>query len=495
MSGATPLRAGYQKLLEDARAARFDVIVAEALDRLSRDQEDIAGLYKQLCFADIKLITLAEGEISELHVGLKGTMNALFLKDLAAKTRRGLEGRVRQGRSGGGLCYGYDVVKEVDGNGEAVHGGRRINEGEARVVRRIFAAFAAGKSPRAIARELNAERLPGPGGRHWSDTTIRGHHVRRTGILRNDLYVGSLVWNRQRFIKDPATGKRVARMNPESEWIVHDVPHLRIVDQDVWEKARARFDAIRQSPSVKKVRETRFWEQRRAKHLLTGIATCGVCGGKLASVGRDYLACGVARRQGICHNRRGIQRGALEGIILDALKSRLMQPDLVEEFIASFHAEANRLNHTRELQLQAKGKELEDVARKLDGLIDAIAEGLRSDGLQAKLESLERRKRDLEGELAEAPPPAPRFHPNLAELYRRKVEKLHEALSEPSIRQEAVEILRSLIDVVVLKPVDRGFEIELVGDITKMIELPEGSSDLRSHASSVKVVAGARNRL
>ena len=80
--------------------------MAEALDRLSRDQEDVAALYKQLSFSGIKLITLAEGEINELHVGLKGTMNALFLKDLAQKTRRGLEGRVRQGKSGGGLCYG-----------------------------------------------------------------------------------------------------------------------------------------------------------------------------------------------------------------------------------------------------------------------------------------------------------------------------------------------------------------------------------------------------
>ncbi len=77
-----------------------------------------------------------------------------------------------------------------------------------------------------------------------------------------------------------------------------------------------------------------------------------------------------------------------------------------------------------------------------------------SDGLQARLEGLERRKRDLEAELAEAPPPAPRFHLNLTELYRRKVERLHEALSEPSTRQEAVEILRSLIDAVVLKPVE-----------------------------------------
>src|SRR5215831_20028866 len=129
-------------MLEDARAGRFEVLVAEALDRLSRDQENIAGLFKQLSFAGVTLITLSEGEIGELHVGLKGTMNALFLKDLAQKTRRGLEGRVRQGKSGGGLCFGYDVVRKFDAHGAPVAGGRTINDAEAAVVRRIFAEYA-----------------------------------------------------------------------------------------------------------------------------------------------------------------------------------------------------------------------------------------------------------------------------------------------------------------------------------------------------------------
>ena len=159
VSGASALRPAYQALLEDARRGDFGVVVAEALDRLSRDQEDIAGLLKRLRFAGVRLFTLAEGEIGELHIGLKGTMNALFLKDLAAKTRRGLEGRVRAGRSGGGLCYGYDVVREHDARGEPIHGGRKINEAEAAVVSRIFTEFAAGKSPRAIAHGLNAERI------------------------------------------------------------------------------------------------------------------------------------------------------------------------------------------------------------------------------------------------------------------------------------------------------------------------------------------------
>ena len=172
VSGASALRPAYQALLEDARQGEFDIVVAEALDRLSRDQEDVAGLLKRLRFAGVRLFTLAEGEVGELHVGLKGTMNALFLKDLAAKTRRGLEGRVRAGRSGGGLCYGYDVVAATaSAAGEDTRGNRRLNEAEVAIVRRIFSEFAVGRSPRTIASSLNAEQVPGPNGAAWGPST------------------------------------------------------------------------------------------------------------------------------------------------------------------------------------------------------------------------------------------------------------------------------------------------------------------------------------
>jgi DNA invertase Pin-like site-specific DNA recombinase len=102
ISGASiTLRPGIQSLLQDAQAGKFEIVLAEALDRISRDQADVAILFKHLTFARVRIITLAEGEISELHVGLKGTMNALFLKDLAAKTHRGLRGRVEKGKAGG----------------------------------------------------------------------------------------------------------------------------------------------------------------------------------------------------------------------------------------------------------------------------------------------------------------------------------------------------------------------------------------------------------
>ena len=442
ISGASVLRPAYQALLEGARNNAFDVIVAEGLDRLSRDQEDVAGLYKQLTFAGVKLVTLAEGEVNELHVGLKGTMNALFLKDLAQKTRRGLEGRVRQGKSGGGLSYGYDVVRETDAAGNPVAGGRRINEAEADVVRRIFALFASGQSPRAIARTLNGEGAPGPRGRAWSDTTIRGHATRRTGILRNDLYIGRLIWNKQRYVKDPRTGRRLARPNPSDQWIGQDVPDLRILDDDLWIRVQQRLDGIRNSQSVTKARETRFWEHRRPRHLLTGLVTCGVCGGRYASTGRDYIGCGRARRQGNCGNTKNLKRGVLDGLVVDALRQRLMEPELVKEFIAEFHRETNRLNATQDLHLALQRKELTDVTKKLDGLIAAIAEGFRSDELQNTVSELEARKRKIEASLKDASSPAPILHPNLSELYRRKVEGLRESLDDPAIRQEAIELLR-----------------------------------------------------
>ena len=223
VSGATLLRAGFQALMRDALNRRFDVVLAESLDRFSRDQEDTAGLFKRLTFAGVNIVTLAEGDITHLHIGFKGTMNALFLKDLAEKTHRGLRGRVEDGKSAGGLCYGYRVVKALNA-GTVTTGEREIDPEQAAVVERIFRDFVAGVSPEAIVKALNREGVAGPFGGSWSPSTIHGNAKRGTGILNNELYVGRMVWNRLRYVKNPDTGKRVSRLNPSAEWITKSVP-------------------------------------------------------------------------------------------------------------------------------------------------------------------------------------------------------------------------------------------------------------------------------
>lgn len=176
ISGVTLMRSGIQSLLEDARSGKIDVIITESIDRLSRDQEDIAHIYKRVTFQGVKVMTLSEGVVNELHVGLKGTMGAMYLKDLADKTRRGQKGRIEKGRSAGGNCYGYDVIyRHGPASAPQEAGERAINETEASVIKRIFKAYADGMSPRAIAILLNEDGIKGPFGKGWGASTTTGN--------------------------------------------------------------------------------------------------------------------------------------------------------------------------------------------------------------------------------------------------------------------------------------------------------------------------------
>ncbi len=332
ISGATLLRPGIQSLMQAAMNGEFDILLAEAMDRLSRDQEDIAGLFKRMEFAGIKIFTLSEGELSSLHIGLKGTMNALFLKDLADKTRRGLRGRVEKGKSGGGLAYGYQVVKQFNADGEAIRGDRTIDEAQADIVRRIFHEYAhENKSPKAIASDLNKDGIPCPSGKAWGQSTINGNRKRGSGILNNHLYIGELIWNRQRMLKDPLTGKRIARINDESEWIRQNVPDLRIVEQELWDAAKKRQKKLDKTG-------TALWKSNRPQYLLSGLVKCGVCGGGYAKINATHYGCSVSKNKGeaVCANRKSIRRDLLEDHVLNALQTRLMQDELVQVFCEEY---------------------------------------------------------------------------------------------------------------------------------------------------------------
>lgn len=143
-------------MLQDAQAGQFDTVLAEALDRISRDQADVATLFNHLEFVGVPIVTLAEGEISELHVGLKGTMNTLLLKDLAARTHRGLRGRVEAGKSGGRLfaCSNH-ISKGTCDNSRTI----AREELERRVLTglkdRMMAPEVAAEAMRAYAEETN----------------------------------------------------------------------------------------------------------------------------------------------------------------------------------------------------------------------------------------------------------------------------------------------------------------------------------------------------
>ena len=142
ISGASLMRSGMQKMLRDAQVGRFDIVVSEAMDRLSRSQSDIAAIFERFQFRGIMIETLSEGLLSELHIGMKGTMNAIFLKDLGIKTRRGLMGRALAGKCAGGKAYGYKNLIKYTEAGDPIKGDRAIIPSETATINRIFTDYA-----------------------------------------------------------------------------------------------------------------------------------------------------------------------------------------------------------------------------------------------------------------------------------------------------------------------------------------------------------------
>ena len=453
ISGASLIRPGIQKLLQDALEGRFEIVITESLDRLSRDQEDIAHIFKRISFAGGRIVTLSEGEINELHIGLKGTMGALYLKDLADKTRRGLRGRVEAGKSGGGNSYGYDVVRGLGPDGEPLTGERRINAGEAAVVRRIFEEYAAGVSPRAIAKRLNAEGVPGPAGGTWGPSTIHGNRQRGTGILNNELYIGRLVWNRLRYVKDPETGKRVSRLNPESGWIVQSVPGLRIIDQDLWERVKTRQGALEAVCSSGDA--PGYWDRRRPRYLFTGLMRCAVCGGGIVHFNKAYIGCANARNKGTCDNKATMRREDLEFAVLDGLQNRLMEPARTRIFCEEYTRAMNRLHAEHNAQRAADEDALSKAERDLARLVQALLDGVPASAVREKMGELEARRDALRSHLAASEDLGIRLHPNMAEYYRTQIAGLRAALTEDGRHRQAAEIVRKLVDRIELEPVVR----------------------------------------
>ena len=202
-------------LMDKARERSFDVIVVEALDRLSRDMEDLAGIHKRLSFLKVSKYAQFTRAWSILFwLVFAGSSDSSIREDNAHKVRRGQAGRVGKGLNAGGLTYGYEPVAGDPGK-------RSIVEAEAEIVRRIFREYVDGRTPRDIAHDLNAERITPPRGRAWNASTINGNMLRGNGILNNELYAGRLVWNKVRMVKDPDTGKRISRPNRRERLASH----------------------------------------------------------------------------------------------------------------------------------------------------------------------------------------------------------------------------------------------------------------------------------
>jgi len=206
-----------------------------------------------------------------------------------------------------------------------------------------------------------------------------------------------------------------------------------------------------------------------------------------------------------CTNRLTVRRDVLEDTVLGALRERLMDPEIFKAFVSGFTETWNRLQAEASAGLTSKRQELARIEQQIGRAVDAILQGTAPAALRERLASLEARKVDLERELATTEAPAPRLHPNLAEVYRRRVADLSEALSSDD-GAEARELVRGLVDEIRLVPEEGRLRIEVRGELGAILRLAEGARAAggRNDKSpgdvaeafweQVKMDAGTRNR-
>jgi site-specific DNA recombinase len=161
LSGSGADRPGLNRLL-DASADQprpFDVLLVDDTSRISRNLSDAVRIVETLKFRGIRVVAVSQGIDSEsdqsevLHI-VHGLVDSIYIKELAKKTHRGLEGKALKGLCTGGRCFGYQNLTTAEGVKQA------IDEGEASIVRRVFEMCADGASLRTIAKTLNAESVP-----------------------------------------------------------------------------------------------------------------------------------------------------------------------------------------------------------------------------------------------------------------------------------------------------------------------------------------------
>ena len=393
-SGTNFQRPGVQRLIEDAKAKRINVIIVKDLSRFGRNYIEF-GQYTDYLFPSLgcRFIALGNGIDTEKQNGSNDVMSFLNLfkefysRDTSKKVKAVKKACAENGKFMGTYpAFGYK--RDPADKHHLI-----IDEETAPIVRRIFAMRASGMPYRRIATTLNAEGIQPPRDRYyqrqgednprqvnhqWADATIKV-------IIHNEVYIGNMVQGR--FGKlSYKSNKLVSK--PKDEWIRVEGTHEPLISREVWDTVVSIGEN-----GIRK-RET----SDGIKSIFVGLLYCADCGFKMRNnVERFTYKDGRSGRYSsfICGNygRSGksactvhtIYENALHEIVLRDIreKARYVTYDresLMERIVRMKDKEQNSRLASWEQELKvtaARVRELEKLMESLykdkyDGVIPAL---------------------------------------------------------------------------------------------------------------------------
>jgi len=503
-------RPGIQQLLAHVKRERIDVVLCVTVDRLSRDVEHSSKILKDLAYHDTAIWTVQAGQpVSNMELHLRSTLSHELVEQIRYRTREGMKTAARKGIATTRLSYGYRLGQQRDANGDRIKGLREIEPVQAEIVRWIFEQYANGVSPATIAQSLNARRVPAPEHAYWRDDTIRGDGKRQAGILHNELYVGRLIWNKQNFRKNPETERRTARLNDKSEWIVTEVPHMRIISDDLW--ARVKERQLTTLENFSRTTTNRLNRTHRPSYLLSGMLECAECGGSYAIMAKERYGCSNHKSKlpvdglggACCSNQKTILRKNLEDRVLSCLPAAFFAMGLFDDVAgqARQNLAASVKNEPDERKrISGELKAVEQEQRQIiQQISDRAAEGRpHLAAFDDMLDQLEERRGGLELRLKQAPE---------AEDFGEKIRKLKTEVSPQAVelvinsafyymrehadaatKQPFINIVRQFIQKVVIgkTPGYQPASLEVHGRIASILAAMEAATILEKQFEALK---------
>ncbi len=463
-------RPGLLTAIAAAERGEFDLLLVEDEDRIARNLEHLAHVANRLEDVGAAIATLSSDRVEGMMVALKGGMAQDFIRNLSAKTRRGMASNAAKGLATGSRLYGYR---------SAPGGEVEIVAEQAEVIRRIFAHYVDdGMSPREIAAALNRDGVTAAAGGQWNASSITGSAQRANGILHSEIYSGVKVYGRVEMRKDRRTGKRVTICKPASEHQRVPVPALAIIDHPTWDRTQTRLLSRRLNDPAARARLA------RPRSLLAGLTRCGRCGGSYTSMGAGRLVCTAYRERGVtaCDNNRHIGRAEVERRVLEGLRERLLTPEAVAAYVRAYHAEWMRRTAERRDTRTPIARRLGEVERAIARGVDALFSGAAvAEAVGKKLAALEAEQAELRAKLValdDEPEPPVHLHPRAAEGYAQRIAALQEnlaelAASDSPAQRAVIDDVRGMIDRIEIEPTSkvRGcpVRITLHGQLASMV--------------------------
>ncbi len=349
-------RKQFQQMMIDAKAKKFDKVVVKDVSRFARNTVDLLQSVRELKSYGVQVDFLNNGEVmeggSEFILTILGAMAQQESANMSKRVKFGKDITAKKGRVPN-LVFGYDKIPDERYT-------LKINEEEAKIVKEIFESYVyKGIGTTKIAWNLNDRGIRTKKTKSkWVQTSI----VR---MLKNPIYTGK-VTNKKSEVTDFITGTR--KELPEEEWIVVERPEMRIISDELFNRAQELLEQRSNEFKLNNKRE-------KTEYVFSTLIYCKHCGysfrrikRKYSEDGKEYIrwVCSGRNSMGVnhCPNSTTIDEEELLNAIKIYLKSIISNKKNFMQAVEKEFEKITKLRESNEKSEESLLKEIEKVTVK-----------------------------------------------------------------------------------------------------------------------------------